>query len=80
MQKQIQEKLEVDAHLASYLVFADSVKNRAYNLDNFHIKILFKSGQIHDISKASDNYNIEALGNPVTRYFLCYPKYLHLPN
>lgn len=80
LKSELQGKLGLNAHEANYLVFADSVKNRAYNLDNFHIKILFKNGEIRDISKASDNYNIEALGNPVTRYFLCYPKYLHLPN
>ncbi len=66
---------------ANYYVFSDSVKNKAYNLDEpagnmggFNIKILFKNGELVDIAKASDQYNIEALAKPVTKYFLCYPK------
>ncbi|MDZ4668747.1 MAG: HD domain-containing protein [bacterium] len=59
---------------ADYFVFTDSVKNRAYSLDNFNIKILFKDGSLKDITKASDQYNIEALTKSVTKYFLCYPK------
>ena len=63
----------------SYFIFTDSVKNRAYNIDAFNIKILFKNGETMEISQASDQYNIEALSKSVTKYFLCYPKSLHLP-
>ncbi len=64
-----------------YFVYTDSVKNRAYNLDEpagnaggLNIKILYKNGELVDIARASDQYNIEALAKPVTKYFLCYPK------
>ena len=57
-----------------YFVYTDSVKNRAYNLENFNIKILFKDGSLKDITLASDQYNIEALTKSVTKYYLCYPK------
>lgn len=63
---------------ANYFVYTDSVKNRAYNLDHFHINILFKDGSLMDIAKASDQYNIETLARSVTKYFLCYPK--HTPS
>jgi HD superfamily phosphohydrolase len=59
-----------------YFVYTDSVKNRAYNLENFNIKILFKDGSLKDITLASDQYNIEALTKSVTKYYLCYPKNL----
>lgn len=59
---------------ARYFVFTDSIKNRAYNLTHFNIKILYKDGQLLDIAKASDQLNIEALTKSVTKYFLCYPK------
>ncbi|MFY8191028.1 MAG: HD domain-containing protein [Bacteroidia bacterium] len=61
---------------ADYFVFTDSVKNRAYNLDGFNIKILFKDGSLKDITQASDQYNIEALSKSVTKFYLCYPKNL----
>jgi hypothetical protein len=32
-----------------------------------------KSGEIMDVTKASDNLNISALSNPVEKYFLAYP-------
>jgi len=66
----------VSENEGKYFVFSDSVKNKAYNLDHFNIKILYKDGNILDISKASDQYNIEALAKSVTKYFLCYPKNL----
>lgn len=59
---------------ANYFVFTDSVKNRAYSIEKFNISILFKTGEVMDIAKASDQYNIEALTKSVTKYFLCYPK------
>ena len=61
---------------AKYFVYTDSVKNEAYNLDGFNIKVLFKNGKTIDIANASDQYNISALANTVTKYFLCYPKKL----
>lgn len=61
---------------ADYFVYTDSVKNRAYSLENFNIKIFFKDGSLKDITLASDQYNIEALTKSVTKYYLCYPKNL----
>ena len=59
-----------------YFVYSDSVKNRAYSIENFNIKILFKDGSLKDITLASDQYNIEALTKFVTKFYLCYPKEL----
>ena len=61
---------------AQYFVYTDSVKNEAYSLEGFNIKVLFKDGKTIDIADASDQYNISALANTVTKYFLCYPKNL----
>jgi uncharacterized protein len=59
---------------AAYFVFSESVENKAYSPDDFTINVLYKNGETVDISKASDQYNISALANTVTKYFLCYPK------
>jgi HD superfamily phosphohydrolase len=72
----LSEQMPIDIELTDYFVYTDSVKNSAYNLDKFNIKILFKNGQTTEISKASDQYNIEALSKSVTKYFLCYPKFI----
>jgi HD superfamily phosphohydrolase len=67
---------DIKATETDYFIYTDSVKNRAYNLDHFHINILYKDGTLMDIAKASDQYNIETLARSVTKYFLCYPKYI----
>jgi hypothetical protein len=71
---EVANKKEISMNDTHYFVYTDSVKNSAYSLDGFNIKVLFKNGQTMDIVKASDQYNISALSNTVTKYFLCYPK------
>ena len=58
----------------SFLVFSDKLVNKAYNQEFQNINLLMKSGEIIDLSKASDNLNISALAKPVEKYFLCYPR------
>jgi hypothetical protein len=56
-------------------VYSDTLKNNAYNEDKQNINLLMKTGEIMDLSKASDNLNISALSTPVEKYFLSYPNY-----
>ena len=58
----------------SFLVFSDKLVNKAYNQEFQNINLLLKSGEIVDLSEASDNLNISALARPVEKYFLCYPR------
>ena len=74
LKESVAAQMGISVAEADYFVFTDSVKNRAYSIDNFNIKILFKNGELKDITLASDQYNIEALTKSVTKYFLCYPK------
>ena len=64
-------KLEDDE--LKYFVYTDILSNKAYNQYKQNINLLMKSGEIIDLSKASDNLNISALAQPVEKYFLCYP-------
>lgn len=59
---------------ADYFVFTGSISNQAYQLKHQNINILYKSGKIEDIVKASDQLNLKALSKPVTKYYICYPK------
>jgi len=56
-----------------YFVYSDILSNKAYNEHKQNINLLMKSGEIIDLSKASDNLNISALAQPVEKYFICYP-------
>ena len=58
---------------AKYFIFSHKVSNSTYNVEKSNINILMKSGDIVDITLASDQFNIDALNKTVDKYFLCYP-------
>ncbi len=57
----------------SFFVYADILRNNAYNEDKENINLLMKNGDVIDLAEASDNLNISALTKPVEKYFLSYP-------
>ena len=73
IKEEISAKLGVDIKDSKYFVYSDKLINSAYNDMNQHINLLMKSGDIVEVSKASDNLNISALAEPVEKYFICYP-------
>lgn len=58
----------------SYLSFRGEVSNSAYTSGKQKIKVKLNSGDVVDISDASDLPNIEVLTKIVTKYYLCQPK------
>lgn len=75
--KHIQEFMtthKVDATEASYFVFSGEISNQAYGSKAKKINILYKTGKIEDIVKASDQLNLKPLSKMVTKYYVCYPK------
>ncbi len=74
IKKGVKEKLRLKAEEVKYFVFSKSVSNEIYNVNKIGISILFRGGKTLDISKASDQMNVEVLNKTVKKYFLCYPK------
>ena len=72
--EKLMSKYKISEYEADYFVFKGEIKNQAYNLDKQNINILMKSGKIIDVVKASDQLNLKALSEPVTKYYLCFPK------
>ncbi|HQT22101.1 MAG: phosphohydrolase [Sphingobacteriales bacterium 17-39-43] len=70
----VTDEFEVSDDETSYFVFTDTIKNNAYHVGDGSINILMKNGSIQDITKASDNSNLEALAKTVQKYILCYVK------
>jgi HD superfamily phosphohydrolase len=68
------KKYKIEKSDADYFVFTGSISNNAYNPASDKINILFKDGQLKDITDASDQLNIRALSTPVEKHFICYPK------
>jgi len=67
-------KYKISNEDARYFVFTDQISNSAYNPGDEKINILYKSGDLVDIAKASDQLNISVLSKRVRKYFLCIPK------
>ena len=61
---------------AKYFVFTDSIANSAYNLTHDRINILFKNGEVKDITEAADTLSLSVLSKPVEKHFLCFPAHL----
>ncbi len=71
----LMQKYDLSASEAEYLVFSDGVVNNAYDPTTDRINLKLKDGSLLDIAEASDNFNIQTLAVPITKFFLCYPKH-----
>ncbi|MFT7419229.1 MAG: HD superfamily phosphohydrolase, partial [Arcticibacterium sp.] len=56
----------------------DSISNAGYVVENSHIRILMKSGEIKDITEASDLPTVKALSKIVKKHYLCWAKDVYL--
>ncbi|MEY2964068.1 MAG: hypothetical protein RL754_1329 [Bacteroidota bacterium] len=72
----IREKYHFENGEESHMLIVAKVKNHAYNDKKGHINLLYKNGQIQDISQAADQMTIKALSEPVERHFICFPREL----
>lgn len=70
----LQKKYNITKKEASYFVFEGEIANLAYKEEKDNINILHKNGKINDVVKVSDQFNLKALTNTVTKYYMCYPK------
>ena len=68
------KKYNITPQEAHYFVFRDTVNNSAYNARHVNINVLNDEGQLTDVARASDLYNLQSLSQTVTKHFICYPK------
>ncbi len=74
LRKQAMKKYGIDEEAAAFLVFTGSTSNSAYNPEAPSINLLYRNGNVRDITNASDQLNLAVLSKPVVKYYLCYPK------
>ncbi len=76
--EKLKEMVKAKYHISNieigHLVFNSEIANNAYNAKKDIILIKYKNGSVLNITDASDNFNIQALTEPVKKYFICYPK------
>ena len=74
MREKTRKKYSLEEDEIDYFTFYDHTSNNAYKQGPDQINILFKDGTVKEIADAADNLNISMISEPVTKYFLCYPK------
>jgi HD superfamily phosphohydrolase len=78
IKKLVQQKFKITLDETSYFVIADTISNNAYNPTSDKINILFKDGKLEDITKASDQLNLQVLSTKVEKHFLCFPREIEI--
>jgi hypothetical protein len=66
-------KFELSEDEAAWLTFNGEASSSTYNFENEGIHILFKDGQVKDISEVDNALISENLKGKVKKYYICYP-------
>ena len=75
-QEQFLSQSHIPEEALPYFVFTGKVSNQAYQKTSTEpILIWFKSGELLDLVEVTDVPNIEAMAQPVTKYYLCAPHF-----
>ena len=65
------KRLCISEHEAGYLVFSGVAENTTYKLHDEHINILFKNGEVREISQVDNPLINENLSMPVRKFYFC---------
>lgn len=70
----LQLKYSLSEDEVNKLVITNKMTIYLYNPKENKINILYKDGSIKDFAEATDQWNVTALGQPVTKYYVCFPR------
>ena len=68
----IEQRLQLTAHEADYLISYTRIERNMYNPADDSIDILYNDGTTRTVAEASDMLNISLLSKKVKKYYLCY--------
>ena len=71
----IAQQLDIPVEDAHYLMNVSTISKDMYNVEDDSIAILYKSGEIRDISEASELLNVQLLSKKIRKYYLCYQRF-----
>ena len=69
---EIAARLQISEEDARWLVFTGEATSSTYNFEHEHIYILFKNGQVKDISEVDHALINENLRGKIKKYYICY--------
>ena len=75
LKRTIAEKMDIAYEDAHYMMSLNTIQKDMYNVDDDKIEILYKNGEIKDISEASELLNVQLLSKKIRKYYLCYQRF-----
>jgi HD superfamily phosphohydrolase len=66
------QQLDIDEHEAAYLCFTGETANTMYQTNDEHINILFKNGDVKNISQVDNALIHKTLSSAVKKFYICY--------
>ena len=75
IQENIASQLDIAIEDAHYLMNLSTISKDMYNVEDDSIAILYKNGEIKDISEASELLNVQLLSKKIRKYYLCYQRF-----
>ena len=66
------QKLHIEEQEAKYFVFTGEAVNTTYKINDEQIKILFKNGEVKNISQVDNALIHKTLSTPVKKFYICY--------
>ena len=74
--KEISAQMEISIDDAKhYMMSLNTISKDMYIVDDDSIAILYKNGEIRDISEASELLNVQLLSKKIRKYYLCYQRF-----
>ena len=72
LKSHIAQQMDIAYDDAHYMMSVNTIQKDMYNVDDDKIQILYKNGEIKDISEASELLNVQLLSKKIRKYYLCY--------
>ena len=74
LESKLMSKTGTNREEVKYLYQVSAIEKDMYDVNDDHITILYKDGQMKDIAEASEILNVSLLSKKIRKYFLCYHK------
>jgi hypothetical protein len=74
LHERITSKYQLQPEEVHYFMISDTTSNHAYDKSSGSISILHKDNRLVDFSEESDHGDLGSIIQPVSKYYLCYPK------
>ena len=75
LQHHIAKQMDIPIKDTHYMMSLNTIQKDMYNVDDDKIQILYKNGEIKDISEASELLNVQLLSKKIRKYYLCYQRF-----